>query len=140
MLVAGLFAVLQGRLSLGALTAFFAYTDMFARGCTGAQDVLTTLNTMRPACARYFELLDRTPQMVWGVGTTPSDCAGLIELRNVSFTFDGRKEGALHGVSLHVPAGTSLAMYPPHACRTLDAICPFGCSPFGCNHLDVSVM
>ena len=110
MLAAGLFAVLQGRLSLGALTAFFAYSDMFARGCTGAQDVLTTLCTMRPACARYFELLDRAPRMAWGEGSTPSDCAGVLELRNVSFTFEGRKEGALHGVSLHVPAGSSLAM------------------------------
>eukprot|EP00966_Prymnesium_polylepis_P307867 7114716-Prymnesium_polylepis.1 len=68
---------------------------------------------MRPACARYFELLDRAPRMVWDEGATPATCRGDLEVKNVSFTFPGRAEGALHGVSLHVPAGTSLAIVGP---------------------------
>ena len=52
MLVAGLACVLRGTLSLGSLLAFGAYSDMFARGCTATQDVVSALSTMRPAwCA-----------------------------------------------------------------------------------------
>ncbi|KAL1503163.1 hypothetical protein AB1Y20_011222 [Prymnesium parvum] len=113
MLAAGLHAVLHHRLTLGALTAFYTYSDVFARGCTSAQEVVSTLCTMRPACARYFELLDRSPAMAWGVGATPDRCEGALEVRNVSFAYAGRREGALHGVSFRVPAGTSLAIVGP---------------------------
>ncbi|KAL3912323.1 MAG: hypothetical protein SGPRY_008374 [Prymnesium sp.] len=38
MLAAGLRAVLTNSISLGALIAFYSYADVFAQGCTGAQE------------------------------------------------------------------------------------------------------
>ena len=61
----GLLAVLRGKLSLGALTAFYAYADQFADGSQKLQELLHDVYTVRPACARYFALLDRTPRMAW---------------------------------------------------------------------------
>jgi ATP-binding cassette subfamily B protein len=109
----GLLAVLQGRVSLGALTAFYAYADRFADGCQRLQELLHEVYTIRPACARLFELLDREPQMAWEGGATPHHCRGELEVVNVSLTFPGREAAALRGVSLRVEAGETLALVGP---------------------------
>ena len=113
MLTAGIAAVLGRVITLGGLLAFFAYADMFARGCTTSQEFLTSLCTARPACTRYFELLDRVPRMEYGSGTIPAACAGGIELRNVSFGYPGRSEGALRRVDLTITPGETLAVVGP---------------------------
>ena len=111
----GLLAVLRGSLSLGALTAFYSYADAFADGTQKLQELLHEVYTVRPACARYFSLLDRAPTMQWGeaaaaesataevMAATP--CQGAIELQSVSISFPGRQKAALRDVSLSIHAG-----------------------------------
>ena len=120
----GLQAVLRGRISLGALTAFYAYADSFADGCQKLQELLHDIFTVRPSCSRYFSILDRTPKMAWrsaeegaagagGAHITPASCAGELELNDVSISFDGRSEAALRHVSLKIQAGETLALVGP---------------------------
>ena len=111
----GLIAVLNGRLSVGALTAFFALADRFADGCNKLSELLNELYTIRPACARYFGLLDRQPAMEWHGGRVPQDgsCRGAIELKDVSFAFPSREASALHHVSLTIQPGETLAIVGP---------------------------
>lgn len=73
----GLLAVLRGSLSLGALTAFYAYADSFSDGTQKLQELLHEVYTVRPACARYFSLLDRSPAMQWDAGGRRGDAKGV---------------------------------------------------------------
>lgn len=111
----GLLAVTRRRLSLGALTAFYAYSSTFAEGCSALQSLLNTVHTIRPACSRYFELLDRAPRMSWHGGAIPdAPAAGAaLELRGASVAFPGRSGRALANVSLAIKAGEVLAIVGP---------------------------
>lgn len=51
--------------------------------------------------------------MAHGVGVTPEECTGDLELHNVSFAFPGRARDAIRRVSLRVPAGSTLAIVGP---------------------------
>lgn len=120
-LVGGLAAVRHGTLSLGSLTAFFAYAETFERGCNGLAELLNALLAARPSCARYFQLLGRPstmdPEPRGGIrgadSPTPDQCSGEIELRRVSFRFGGRDADALHDVSLHIAPGETVAICGP---------------------------
>ena len=115
LLLCGVACVLRGRLSVGALTAFFANADTFARGCRSAQELLHQAFELRPLCARHFALLDRAPRMAWDApgGAKPAECLGALSLRGVSFRFPGRRGAALRNVTLEVPAGSTLAIVGP---------------------------
>ena len=110
----GLLCVLRGSLTLGGLTAFFAYSDTFAAGCSQAQEVLEQAFALRSACARYFALLDRAPSMRWEGGAAPREGGfrGALRLEGVSFGFPGRG-AALRNVSLTIPAGSTVAVVGP---------------------------
>ena len=111
----GLLGVLRGSLTIGALTAFYSFSDTFAEGCKKLQELLHEIYTIRPACGRYFGLLDREPKMPWSTaeGASPDACHGELELVNVSIEFPGRSEAALRNVSLHVKPGETLALVGP---------------------------
>ena len=110
----GLRSVLYGRLSLGGLLAFYAYADTFGEGCKKLQELLHDVCTIRPACSRFFELLDRQPAMAWDGGEVPAARAtGALRLDEVSVTFPGRTEPALRNVSLSVAPGETLALVGP---------------------------
>ena len=116
LLVFGLRAVVSGAMSLGALTAFYAYADRFADGCQKLQELLHELYTIRPACGRFFALLDRPPAMRWDGGGVPAlgdACVGAIDIDRVSMAFSGSSGSALNGVSLKVRAGEVLAIVGP---------------------------
>ena len=115
LLLCGVTCVLRGRLSVGALTAFFANADTFAQGCRSAQELLHQAFELRPLCARHFALLDREPRMAWDApgGAAPAQCRGALSLRGVSFRFPGRAGAALRNVTLEVPAGATLAVVGP---------------------------
>ena len=61
--------------------------------------------------ARLFELLDREPRL-----TAPEDArplppgGGRVELRDVTFAYEGAASPTLHDVSLTVEAGTTVAL------------------------------
>ena len=109
----GLLGVLRGKLSIGALTAFYALADRFADGCQKLQELLHEVHVIRPSCTRYFELLDRQTAMSWAGGATPARCNGAFELSNVTKAFPGRSNEALHGISLRVKPGETLALVGP---------------------------
>ena len=104
--------MLRGSLTLGGLTAYFATADTFATGCRQAQELLHEAAALRPACARYFALLDRVPRMRWEGGEQPSACRGALDLHQVSFGFPGRGL-ALRNLSLAIPAGATVAVVGP---------------------------
>jgi ATP-binding cassette subfamily B protein len=110
----GLRRVLDCSISLGALFAFYAYADRFADGCQKLQELLYDLVTIRPACQRYFELIDRQSRMAHTGGERPASCEGELELVDASISFPGcDADAALRHVSITVRAGETLAVVGP---------------------------
>ena len=114
----GLLGVLRGSLSLGALTAFYAYADQFAEGSKKLQELLHEVFTVRPACSRYFALLDRTPRMARRASgrTQPT------QLTTLTSTSEGSSMGSAAEVGLSRAALES-ATATPVTCRGALELC-----------------
>src|SRR5947199_6579619 len=103
--------VIDGSVSLGAFTAFYAYMLMLISPMRTLGVFLGMSQRAVASGARIFQILDRQPEM-----TVPADAPSLpagdghVELRGVSMTYEGAREPALRDVDLDVPAGTTLAL------------------------------
>ena len=103
--------VAQGTLSPGVLAAFLLYLAMFFGPVQQLSQVFDGYQQARVGLTRISELL-RTPTTV-----PPADdpvpvgeLRGEVELRDVGFSYAGSDTQALRGVSLHVPAGRTVAL------------------------------
>jgi len=103
--------VVRGSLTLGDFTAFYAYLLMLIGPMRQLGIALGMAQRATASGARVFELLDREPQLVApeGAPALPQG-RGRVELRNVSFAFEGAPAPALHDVDLVVEAGTTIAL------------------------------
>jgi ATP-binding cassette subfamily B protein len=104
-------AVIDGRLSLGAFTAFYTYL-LALLGPVRTLGVLLGMSQRATASgARIFELLDREPRIVAAPDAGPLPAGnGRVELRGASLTYEEAGEPALDDVTLTVEAGTTLAL------------------------------
>jgi ABC-type multidrug transport system fused ATPase/permease subunit len=106
--------VIDGTLSEGDFVAFYGYVLML----TGPMRMLgIALGMAQRAVAsgeRVFELLDRAPRL-----TAPPDApalppgGGRVELRDVTFAYEGDDEPVLSGVDLAVEPGRTVAIVGP---------------------------
>lgn len=110
-LVVGVLQAADGRISVGALVAFFATAAVVS---TPVVDLGTTLSmtlNARTAVDRYFEVLDTESPL-----TDPEhpvdlpDPRGDVALRGVTFRYDDAAEPVLRDVDLELPAGTTTAL------------------------------
>src|SRR3989440_3395047 len=103
--------VIDGSLTLGAFTAFYAYMLMLISPMRTLGVFLGMAQRAVASGARVYEILDREPRMTVPPGAPalpPGD--GHVELRGVTFAYEGASEPALRDVDLDVPAGTTLAL------------------------------
>jgi len=103
-------AVIDGRLSIGDFTAFYAYLLMLIAPMRQLGMALGMSQRAVASGARIFELLDREPRVesrAQPVALPPGP--GRVELRGVRFSYDGGAL-ALDGVDLVVEGGTTVAL------------------------------
>jgi ATP-binding cassette subfamily B protein len=103
--------VISGRMTTGEFAAFYTYVLMLIGPMRMLGIALGMSQRATASGARLFEILDREPHPVVPPGLPelpPGD--GRVELRDVSFTFEGAREPSLHNVSLVVPAGRTIAL------------------------------
>ncbi|GIF67647.1 multidrug ABC transporter ATP-binding protein [Asanoa ishikariensis] len=100
-----------GALSIGTLVAFTALQAGLFRPLMGLLNVGVTLTSSLALFARIFEYLD-LPVEVDDPATpvTLDRVEGHLRLSDVSFTYPGSQVPAVSGVTIDVPAGTSLAL------------------------------
>jgi ABC-type multidrug transport system fused ATPase/permease subunit len=103
--------VINGTLSLGAFTAFYAYLLMLISPMRTLGYMLGAAQRSTASGARIFQILDREPEIV-SVADAPELPAGdgRVELRNASLTFPGASHPALREICLDVPAGQTVAL------------------------------
>jgi len=103
--------VINGSMSLGDFTAFYAYLLMLLVPMRMLGMVLGMAQRATASGARLFEILDRAPTVA-----TPPDArplppgAGRLELRHVMLRYEGAAEPSLRDVSLDVAGGTTIAL------------------------------
>jgi ATP-binding cassette, subfamily B, bacterial len=103
--------VVHRSLSLGDFTAFYAYLLMLINPMRQLGIALGLAQRATASGARVFELLDREPRLVAPEGAPPlPDGRGRVELRHVTFAYEGAGAPALHDVDLVVEAGTTVAL------------------------------
>ncbi|TNC19215.1 ABC transporter ATP-binding protein, partial [Georgenia sp. 311] len=113
--VVGTLLALDGHLSLGRLLAFLFLVQMFTGPVQNATEMLNELQNAVAGWRRVIAVLD-TPLEVTdpaqGRAAAPRAAghrAAAVEYDGVRFAYPGGPE-VLHGIDLHIPAGTSVAM------------------------------
>jgi ATP-binding cassette subfamily B protein len=103
--------VVNGTLTLGAFTAFYAYLLMLISPMRTLGYMLGAAQRSTASGARIFEILDREPRIVSPPDAPPLPAGfGAVELRDVGLTFEGSPQPALQGIDLKVPAGQTVAL------------------------------
>jgi ATP-binding cassette, subfamily B, bacterial len=102
--------VINGSLTLGDFTAFYAYLLMLIAPMRQLGIALGLAQRATASGTRIFELLDREPLLVAPPGAPPlPPGAGRVELDHVSFAYQDAAP-ALRDVDLVVEAGTTVAL------------------------------
>jgi ABC-type multidrug transport system fused ATPase/permease subunit len=103
--------VVNGSLTIGDFTAFYAYLLMLIGPMRQLGIALGMAQRATASGTRIFELLDREPRVVAPADAPPlPDGAGRVELEHVSFTYEGAPAPALRDVDMVVEAGTTVAL------------------------------
>jgi ATP-binding cassette subfamily B protein len=103
--------VVERNLTLGDFTAFYTYLLMLLGPMRSLGMSLGFAQRATASGARLFEVLDRAPRITAPERPVPlPPGGGHVELRDVTFTYEGAGEPVLRGVSLDVPAGTRVAL------------------------------
>uniref|UniRef100_A0A0G4GG24 ABC transporter domain-containing protein n=1 Tax=Chromera velia CCMP2878 TaxID=1169474 RepID=A0A0G4GG24_9ALVE len=102
LLAFGMVMVLRGTLTVGRYIAFRTYMRRFYEGLDKVLQAGVDVQTAVRTCKRYFELVDRIPEIGPFGGLTPSSCEGVIEFEDVWFSYPGTGGGGgrkVEGVS-----------------------------------------
>ncbi|MFJ6166868.1 ABC transporter ATP-binding protein [Micromonospora orduensis] len=102
-----------GTLSIGTLVAFTALQGGLFRPLMGLLNVGVSLTASLALFARIFEYLDLPVDVAdpaEPVRLDPTRVRGHLRLQDVTFGYPGSDTAALAGITLDVPAGTSLAL------------------------------
>ncbi len=104
-------AVIDGRLSLGEFTAFYAYLLALLGPMRTVGWILGLSQRATASGRRIFELLDREPLITAPAGAGPlPPGSGNVQLRGATLRYEGATEPALDHVTLTVPAGSTIAV------------------------------
>ena len=103
----------QGATDLGTLMAFQGFLAMFLGPIHRIAHMDEMLNRAATSAQRIFEILDTEPAIYSRAAARKADTLqGRIELRNVSFSYDGVRK-VLKGISATVEAGQVLGLAGP---------------------------
>jgi ATP-binding cassette, subfamily B, bacterial len=100
-------------MTIGTLVAFTALQSGLFRPIVGLLDVGVSLVSSLALFARIFEYLDLAVEVddpAAPVDVDPSRAEGHVRVEDVTFTYAGSDTAAVAGVSLDVPAGSTLAL------------------------------
>lgn len=104
--------VIEGRLTIGTLTAFFGYLVMLIWPMIAFGWVINILQQGSASMVRLAKILDTEPEIrdTDITDRTISAILGEIEFRDVSFRHNNTPQDTLSGITLKVPSGTTLAI------------------------------
>ena len=106
--------VIDGRLSVGTLTAFILYTMYLGFSLATLSGLYGDFNRAIGASTRVFDLLDRIAGVVNVAGERPAEVTGRVRFDRVRFTYPTRPDAlVLDDVSLELEPGKVVALVGP---------------------------
>jgi ATP-binding cassette subfamily B protein len=102
-----------GTMTIGTLVAFTALQSGLFRPIIGLLDVGVSLVSSLALFARIFEYLDLLVEVddpAAPVDIDPAGVQGHVRVEDVAFTYPGSDAAAVAGITLDVPAGSTLAL------------------------------
>ena len=110
-LIYGGYLALIGDISLGRFVAFNQYVSMLVWPMIACGDAINMFSQGAASIRRVKEVLDETPEIRDSDSVTEvSEIRGEITFSHLTFLHRGHSEPTLKNISLHVPAGTTLAV------------------------------
>lgn len=111
-LYVGGYRVIEGTLTIGSLTAFFAYLTMLIWPMIAFGWVMNLLQQGAASMARLGKIWDTVPEIRNAEQTDHAirSIEGRIEFRNVSFTHKDVRTPALRNINLEIEPGMTLAI------------------------------
>ncbi len=107
----GGYLVMSGRLTPGSLVAFYGYTLQLFIPLYGVVDIYSKLQRAGASIRRLMEITEAETVLRDRPGalTLKPDAAGVVELKDVSFSYDAERP-VLNALSLRVNAGERVAI------------------------------
>jgi ABC-type multidrug transport system fused ATPase/permease subunit len=103
--------VINGTLTLGQFTAFYAYLLMLISPMRTLGYMLSAAQRATASGARIFQILDREPAITVPPNAPPlPQGQGSVRFSDVGLTFEGSHRPALRGIDFEVPAGQTVAL------------------------------
>ncbi len=114
-LLVGGHEVLRARINIGDFVAFSTYTVMLTWPIIALGWVVNLVQRGKASVTRIQEVLEEKPT-IDDRAMNPALTAirrGAIEFRDLRFRYEGAESDVLHGITLSVPEGSSLALVGP---------------------------
>ncbi|WPC40006.1 ABC transporter ATP-binding protein [Clostridium sp. JS66] len=108
----GAIFVIEGRLSIGLIQAFFQYVDQASEPLTEAAYILNSMQAAIASLERVFEILDEEEEQADTINyKTISNTKGNISFENVKFGYG--KDLIITGINLDIKSGEKVAIVGP---------------------------
>ena len=109
----GAMQVIHGHLTVGELTAFYAYLGMFYTPLNRLTELNILLANSQSAIERIFEVFNTSPDIMDRPDSKEFDTIkGEIKFQNAHFAYEPSKT-VLKGIDLSIPAGCTVALVGP---------------------------
>ena len=114
--VTGALAAINGRMTVGQLTAFLNYANQYTKPFNEISGVVTELQNAIACAGRVFELIEEEPQVLEPVDATAlTDVEGRVDLEHVAFSYRPDQK-LIEDLNLAVKPGERVAIVGPTGC------------------------
>ena len=106
----GSYLAITGSITVGTLAAFVGYLEQLFGPLRRLVSSFTTLTQSFASMDRVFQLMDEDYDIKNGIGAQPIKISkGQIDLKHVSFKYNGNEKEVLHDINLTINKGETVA-------------------------------
>ena len=114
--VTGALAAINGRMTVGQLTAFLNYANQYTKPFNEISGVVTELQNAIACAGRVFELIEEEPQVPEPADATAlTDVEGRVDLEHVAFSYRPDQK-LIEELNLAVKPGERVSIVGPTGC------------------------
>lgn len=106
------YLIIENKMSLGAITAFMVYSNMFMQPLVDVSRIVNTLQSSLASAERVFEITDSTEEVPDAPKTEIKKAKGFVDFENVDFSYSDDKP-IYENFSLSVKPGELVAIVGP---------------------------